>query len=187
MGGKNGDAPVGGFLDLLRGEEEGVLFPSVERRRHTRPPDRNREPRSTPRERNRGGSDSGFPTGGWWRGGGTARAWLSLLFRPLLLAAISFLPGARLAGWLPIIASRFAGGRVGGRGGGRACAAVLGTWPFRCRVGCHTRLLPSDYQVKIIPSSCCHRTCVCIPLSSQLFEAGLLLLSSPVYPFLISR
>ena len=97
----------------------------------------------------------------------------SSLFRPLLFAAISFLPGARLAGWLPIIASRFAVGRVGGRGGGRACAAVLGTWPFRCRVGCHTRLLPSDYQVKIILSSCCHRKCVCIPLSSQLFEAGI--------------
>ena len=184
MGGKNGDAPVGGFLDLLRGEEEGVLLPAVERRRHTRLPDRNREPRSTPLEREREGSDSGFPTGGWvarWGNGAS----LALFTFPPAFARRYFLPGARLVA-VPIIASRFAGGR--GLAGawerrGRACAAVLGTWPFRCRVGCHTRLLPSDYQVKIIPSSCCPRTCVCIPLSSQLFEAGLLLLSSPIYPF----
>ena len=131
-----------------------------------------------------------FQLVGGWRGGGTARAWLSLLFRPLLLAAISFLvPGW----WLCLLLRRASPGAVGWRAAGawerrgRACAAVLGTWLFRCRVGCHTRLLPSDYQVKIILSSCCHRKCVCILLSSQLFEAGLLLLSSPVYPFLISR
>jgi len=69
-----------------------------------------------------------FQLVGGWRGGGTARAWLSLLFRPLLLAAISFLvPGW----WLPIIASRFAGGR-GLAGGGR-----VGTPRprLRCRAG----------------------------------------------------
>ena len=126
---KRRDAPVGGFLDLLRGEEEGVLLPSVERRRHTRLPDRNREPRSTPLEREREGSDSGFPTGGWvarWGNGAS----LALFTFPPAFARRYFLPGARLVA-VPIIASRFAGGR-GLAGGGR-----VGTPRprLRCRAG----------------------------------------------------
>ena len=114
---KRRDAPVGGFLDLLRGEEEGVLLPAVERRRHTRLPDRNREPRSTPLEREREGSDSGFPTGGWWRGGGTARAWL-FPFPPAFVRRYflpSWCPAGGVAAYYCVALCRGARGRAGRR------------------------------------------------------------------------
>jgi hypothetical protein len=68
---KRGNAPIGGFLDLLGGEEEGVLLPAVERRRHedlARLPDRNRKPREGGREGGRE-REIGFRICGWWRGG----------------------------------------------------------------------------------------------------------------------
>ena len=176
---KRRDAPVGGFLDLLRGEEEGVLLPAVERRRHTRLPDRNREPRSTPLEREREGSDSGFPTGGWvarWGNGAS----LALFTFPPAFARRYFLPGARLVAAYYCVALRrgpWAGGR---RARGNAAAALaLPCWErgysaavwdathdcyhqiIRLRLYCQAVAIGNACVFRLV-LSCSRRDCCCL-------------------------
>ena len=143
-GEKKGNAPIGGFLHLLGGEEEGVLLPAVERRRHedlARSPDRNRKPREIEIE-----IEIGFAllrlVARWGSGEPGFPPLLSARFCSSLFSTCAGLVGM-VGWWLPIIvAFTFAGvGRR--RAGARAweCragnVAILFLHCRLCGVGCH--------------------------------------------------